>query len=126
MELHEAAVAFFDADGHGVETGVLSLLSGKETAPRLIGRTVEGVGFGTDLEEDGVDAGTLEEIELPAKVGTEAGLVHALVVAVERMEPYAAELALGRKLGQHRQAGEAQGKKHRPCPAGGKLGAAGR
>lgn len=70
MELHVPFMAFFNQESHHVEVSGRgnALFSGIETAPGFDIRFIEGVGFGTYLENDGIDTASLQVVEFPNEV----------------------------------------------------------
>ena len=73
----------------------LALHTGEVSAPRLVARLVERVGFGAYLEDDGIDARLLQGVELGGEHALHALFVHTLELAVDALYPGSAEFALG-------------------------------
>ena len=95
VQLHAAAMTLAYHPFEWVPSGILSLASGKPSAPRLVTAAIESVGLGAYLEHHGVDACRLQDIELLREVGLHlfAGESHEL--AIDALNPGAAHFALG-------------------------------
>ncbi len=108
VQLHAAGVGLVDDKLQRVPCRRRRLASGTEiAAPWLEPRGIEGVGLRAHLEDDGVDAGGLQRVELRAQVCLVGGGGAAgIVVAVYGLEPRSAELAPLPGRGEHRQCGE--------------------
>ena len=97
VQLHAALVRLVDhkLQWVPVRRGRLAAL-GEETAPGLEFAGVEGVGAGTYLEEDGVDSGGFELVELVGEIALQlGGALLCILALVDGVQPGAAELALG-------------------------------
>ena len=103
VELHVAAVAFGDEEGHQVEVsfGGESLLAGVEAAPRFQLRGIKSIGLGAHLEDDGVDAASLEVVQFADEAPFHLRDRHLGVLALEGgLYPRASEFALGALIGR--------------------------
>ena len=103
VELHVAAMALGDEEGHQVEIpfGGEALLAGVEAAPRFQFRGIEGIGFGAYLEDDGVDAAPLEIVQFADEAPFHLRDGHLGVFALEgSLYPCAPELALSALVGR--------------------------
>ena len=97
MELHTPFVALVNHKLHRVPIGVgcLALHTGEETAPRLQAGGIECIGFGTDLEEDGIDACSLQRVELLNQRLLQLFGRYTLKLTVDSLYPSSTEFAFG-------------------------------
>ena len=75
MKLHTTLVALFNHKFHGIpiRIGCLSLYTGQKAAPRFQLRSIESIGFGTYLKDNGINACLLQGVQL-----TDQGLFQLL------------------------------------------------
>ena len=66
MKLHTTLVALFNHKFHGIpiRIGCLSLYTGQKAAPRFQLRSIESIGFGTYLKDNGINACLLQGVQL--------------------------------------------------------------
>lgn len=66
MKLHTPLMAFFNHKLHRVPVRFrrFALYSGQEAAPRFVLRSIQRIGFGTHLKNNGIDTCTLQGVQL--------------------------------------------------------------
>lgn len=98
VKFHVAPVAFPDEEFHGIPVGFggHALFSGEEAAPGFYPGGIPGIGLGTHLEDDGVDAAGLEKVEFTDEVGFHFLGSHGGVFTLENgLNPCPAEFPFG-------------------------------
>lgn len=80
---------------HRVPSGVSPLGAGQKAAPGFVVGLVEGVALGSDLEDDGVDAGFSQRVESFGEGCLHLSLCHSLKLTVDGCYPCSAEFSLG-------------------------------
>ena len=98
MQFHGTLVTFGDHESQRIEVafGSFALFAGKIAAPRLKVGLIERIGFGTYLEEDGIDAIRMQFVEFLDEAGLHLRYAHLFVFALtNRLDPRSAKLMFG-------------------------------
>ena len=105
MNLHTALVALIHhpLQWIPIRRRGLSLLSGEETTPRFKATFIESVALRSHLEDDGVDAVTLQLIELRRERLLHLQGFHAQELSVNTLYPSSSEFSFVRFLSTHSQ-----------------------
>ena len=101
VQFHASLVALLHHPGQRVPIGFghLALHTRQKAAPGFHVTLVEGIALGTHLEEDGVDARTLQFVKLVDEGYLHAVAPDAVPLIVDTLNPRSAKLALGLELG---------------------------
>ena len=97
MKLHTPLMAFFNHKLHRVPVRFrrFALHSGQEAAPRFVLRSIQRIGFGTHLEDNGVDARALQGVQLVYQSLLQLVGGHTAKLSVHRLNPRGTEFTFG-------------------------------
>ena len=101
MQLHAAAVALPDHPLQRIPIRLRgrALSAGEVSAPWFKLAGIESITLDTALEEDDIDAGTVQRIEFASELALHGIATYALPLAINGLNPRSAELALRGYIG---------------------------